>query len=680
MTELFAVKEAPDTLLMDEVFTQAPNFLIEWEPRWAAFSSSLGPAMQKSSRQLRGECNPGLFPGYRILIAWALEVVLLIAAISIPSALQRMQPYTPLTRPKYDVIYYSGDYLPQTTDTGGTHAGHTGRAGGRHAKHPTQVIKVARGDAQTEKVVDAPKLKLPRSDDAVANLIAVAAAKPGPPPTEGLRPLSKPKLLLPEDAIAPTPEVSRQKLQKMALMDVSAVPPQPEVTRDKLAKAPLMDTTVVHPAPEVMRDKLAKTAMPETTVVHPAPTGIAREKVKLPEIKDNVVPPPVSAPVRESQLQAKLSLPPPTVVQPPPSSTNLAHEIWGMAGSLFGGGKKDVVPPPVDAQGGSLGKTSSPAMSFGGDREGAVVPPPPDLAGGTAHGSKSGNAMAGLGASPVLAPAGGGNSRSSGVVASSQPGAKLGVPGNAGAGSIAMSPDGNGTAGLGGKGSGAGTGAGAGPGSGKVGEGSGATDTGIGFGANRANNSGISSSPGHGGAGSGGGKTEVAGIAIRGGVVNLPSFSSGGDAPSTPPRTPSERPIHPPAITIVATARSGGALNLYGALKGDKVYTIYIDTHQGIAVLQFAAPPAKGGFDEDLTPPEPEQTELPPELKKSRVLVECNINPSGYLSELKVLQTPGGNVTAKMLEALEGWRFRPALKGQNPIAVQAILGFNIDTK
>ena len=49
-------------------------------------------------------------------------MVLLIAAISIPSALQRMQPYTPLTRPKYDVIYYSGDYLPQTTDTGGTGA------------------------------------------------------------------------------------------------------------------------------------------------------------------------------------------------------------------------------------------------------------------------------------------------------------------------------------------------------------------------------------------------------------------------------------------------------------------------------------------------------------------------------------------------------------------------------
>ena len=56
-------------------------------------------------------------------------------------------------------------------------------------------------------------------------------------------------------------EVSRQKLQKMALMDVSAIPPQPEVTRDKLAKAPVMDTTVVHPAPEVMRDKLAKNAI-----------------------------------------------------------------------------------------------------------------------------------------------------------------------------------------------------------------------------------------------------------------------------------------------------------------------------------------------------------------------------------------------------------------------------------
>ena len=41
---------------------------------------------------------------------------------------------------------------------------------------------------------------------------------------------------------------------------------------------------------------------------------------------------------------------------------------------------------------------------------------------------------------------------------------------------------------------------------------------------------------------------------------------------------------------MVASSRSGGAFNFYGALKGDKVYTIYITTALGTAVMQFADP------------------------------------------------------------------------------------------
>ncbi|HLK31601.1 MAG TPA: hypothetical protein VKT29_00845 [Terriglobales bacterium] len=244
-----------------------------------------------------------------------------------------------------------------------------------------------------------------------------------------------------------------------------------------------------------------------------------------------------------------------------------------------------------------------------------------------------------------------------------------------------MSRTGGGRPGLGGEGNGAGFGKGTGGGSGKYGEGSGAADTGTGFGAKLDAKGGISSAPGRGGAGSGGGSTGMAGVSIRGGVVNLPSFAVGGDPPSIPGHTPSERKLGRPDITVIATPSSGGALNLYGALKGDKVYTIYIDTHQGVAVLQFSNPTARNsGFDEDLTAPEAIRTDLPPSLKKVRLIVSCTMDRAGILRNLKVLQGPSPAAANRVLLALSKWRFRPVLRGNDPIPVDAILGFNVDTR
>jgi hypothetical protein len=264
---------------------------------------------------------------------------------------------------------------------------------------------------------------------------------------------------------------------------------------------------------------------------------------------------------------------------------------------------------------------------------------------------------------------------------SMQPGEKVGMPGDAAGGALAMSRTGGGRPGVGGEGNGAGIGKGTGGGSGKVGEGSGAADTGTGFGAKLNAKGGISPAPGRGGAGSGGGHTSMAGVAIRGGVVNLPSFAVGGDPPSIPGHTPSERKLSRPDITVIATPTSGGALNLYGALKGDKVYTIYIDTHQGFAVLQFADPGSQNtGFDEDLTAPEAIRTEVPPGLKKTRLVITCTMDRAGLLRNVKILQGPSSEKASLVTAALSKWRFRPVLRGNDPISVDAILGFNVDTR
>ncbi|HEV2118204.1 MAG TPA: hypothetical protein VGR48_19355, partial [Terriglobales bacterium] len=108
---------------------EPPNFLIEWESRWKSFATALSPAMQRSPRHLQGECRAGLFPMSGMVVAWVMEFALLLVIITLPSTLQFMQTFTPPVHPKYQVIYFSGDYLPQTTDTGGAQAGHSGKSG-----------------------------------------------------------------------------------------------------------------------------------------------------------------------------------------------------------------------------------------------------------------------------------------------------------------------------------------------------------------------------------------------------------------------------------------------------------------------------------------------------------------------------------------------------------------------
>lgn len=136
-----------------------------------------------------------------------------------------------------------------------------------------------------------------------------------------------------------------------------------------------------------------------------------------------------------------------------------------------------------------------------------------------------------------------------------------------------------------------------------------------------------------------------------------------------------------PDITIVGTSRSGGAFNYYGALKGDKVYTIYLDTALGPAVLEFADPTSTTHpYGEDLTAPHPMRTDLPANLKRSRLVIACILDRSGLVRNTRVLEPGTHEFTTKVLAALPAWKFRPAFRGEQPVEVNAILGFDIDTR
>ena len=708
------------------------RLLVEWSSPWEEFKTALRPALARPPEALAGEAPVGIFPYRGILVSWALECLLLIALIVIPARIASLQPFVPPPRPKWDVIYYSGDELPQTADRGGAQAGKSGRAGGQQAHHRTQTIKVARGDKPGETVVDAPKVNLPHSDSAVANLLAFKPI-PGPRPAEGLQSsLRAPTSTLPNiTPVAPAPDVNQEAKsaanRNQTTLSANVVAPAPEVTHDNRHAASAINPTPIAPAPNVAADKLRTSNAIASTVVAPAPSqtprDLASSRVQLSQTTD-VVAPPVSAPQRDLSATAKLSLPPPTVVAPPPSQVSHDLNSWGSARS--GDLRSQPVPPPPSAAAASGSRTGSaggtlatqvvpPAESIhgngsgngtanGGSRNGrggtgldanAVVPPPPTLGGSgggkSLTGSGRGNRGNGTGGpldlgSSVAPPGNNGNAAGNGVVVSSHPGSAVGLPNASGGGAIAMSPEGTAKSGLGGSGGGNGIGRGNGPGSGLSGEGSGAGREGAGRGSDANARGGISPYPGPGGAGSGtNGTPAVPGVSVEGGTtsITLPSFGPpNGESPSGPGRSSTD-PHRGFSATVEATSRSGGVFGTgyYGSLKGNKVYSIYLETSIGTAVMQYSDPAsAAHPSSETLRAPEPMRKELPANLRATRVILACTLDRSGVLKNVKVLEPGAAETTSKILVALQEWKFRPAFRGNEPVEVTAILGFGVDTR
>jgi len=465
----------------NDPWPEPPRLLVEWSSRWEEFKSAFRPAFTRPPKRLAGEAPVGMFPYRGMLICWVLECLLLIAIIVLPERFASLEIPLPPTRPQWDVIYYSGDELPQTQDRGGAQSGKTGRAGGQQAHHRTQTIRVARGDKPTEKVVDAPKINLPHSDSAVANLLAFKPL-PGPPPAEGLRSSLTAPTLPAMSVVPPSPELNASSNRTANGLTANVIPPAPEVSHASTHTSPALNAVVVPPAPNVSRDKM-RTATPLTaTVIAPAPrdaqTDLASSRVPLTQTVD-VVAPPVSTPSRDVSSTPKLTLPAPAVVAPPPSQVSRDLNSWGSSAagdlrakpvppppSASGGGSlarsgmgplsPQVVPPPASIDGsgsqknGSAGSGSRSGPSAGTLLgEATVVPPPPGLGGGkTLSGNGRGKKGAGAGGpldlgSAVAPPSNaGGNAAGSGVVISSQPGTKVGVPNSTGGGALAMSPSG----------------------------------------------------------------------------------------------------------------------------------------------------------------------------------------------------------------------------------------------
>ncbi|MGO9085419.1 MAG: hypothetical protein ACLQBK_09350 [Candidatus Sulfotelmatobacter sp.] len=529
-----------------------------------------------------------------------------------------------------------------------------------------------------------------------------------------------PKLTLPAPSvIAPPPSADVSKdLSHLASGSVpdpfkAIVPPPPTQAGSGSSMSSLIGkifgpSEVVPPPPTVKANaagggtgaSLATNVVPPPPTVSPSAGGNPHgtRNGAAASLATNVVPPPPTVSANAggnshgNRNGAGASLPS-NVIAPPPSAGVSGgtgpHSLAPSAAPALG--PPSIVPPPpsLTGQGGGINNTGGGAGVPTGTLANNIVPPPPNLAGGSnATGSGIARRGAGLGlpldvGSPVAPPTTGGSGTNQGVVVSSHPGSKVGLPTTGGAGALAMSPSGGDNPGLGGSGGGAGIGRGTGPGSGVKGEGPGAGKAGPGRGSDPNAHGGTSPSPGPGGAGTApSGTPSVPGVSVSGGssIITLPSFGSDPAAndPSGPGRS-SLKQRQTFDVNVVATANSGGPFEPYKSLLHGETHTIYPETgsSSGAAAMQYADESATGRG--TLTAPQPIRTGLPEGLPHLRIVIACTLDASGNLKNMRVLEPGPADMITKVLAALGGWKFRPALRGSQPVEVTAILGFNIDT-
>ena len=543
------------------------------------------------------------------------------------------------------------------------------------------------------------------------------------------------------NVIPPAPGgVNRETASTPVQMNNMAVIPPPVSAPERAGirnpKLTLQAPSVVAPPPsaDVSQDqhRLAGGSIPDPSkgVVPPPPTQSGSGSFmsslmgKIFGATEVVPPPPAvqaNAPTRGTgtSLTASVVAPPPTVsagtaggtphgarngmatslgtnVLAPPPSVGVSGGTGTRTRETASGstlGAPSVVPPPpsLSGAGGGTGTNGGGAGVPGGTLlANNIVPPPPSVGGGSEPtGSGLGREGTGLGrpldVGAAPAPANnGGSGANAGAVITTQPGSKLGLP-SGGTGALAMSPSGGDKPGLGGAGGGTSIGRGNGPGSGMTGSGTGAGKSDVGHGSDPSAHGGISPSPGPGGAGNApAGTPAVRGVDISGGTsqVTIPAFGSdpSGSDPQAPAHSRVNQQRQALGVTIVATASSGGAFAPYkNLLKGEK-YTTYFDTSLGTVVMEFADELATSHtYDSTLAAPTAIRTDLADGLPRARMVVTCTLDASGNLKNIRVLEAGPAVMTTKILAALRSWKFQPAMRGNQPVEVTAILGFGIDT-
>jgi Gram-negative bacterial TonB protein C-terminal len=246
-------------------------------------------------------------------------------------------------------------------------------------------------------------------------------------------------------------------------------------------------------------------------------------------------------------------------------------------------------------------------------------------------------------------------------------------------GEFSIAPGGNGTGAPGGQPGGSPNGGTGGPGGGgndSTGAGSGKS----GGGGGDSGTPGIISVRGSGGAGESLGSPEPERVASM--VFAMPKING---------------PRHD-ALMVAAGPMGGGGLQVYGALRCGKIYTVFLPAAGKGWTLQFCQTPAPGAaaapapkayanvvhMEQALVPPEAEtrfdfkRTPLPFEKQHKFVILKGRIGEDGAVTDLKVYQGLSEEMDAAAKLAFSKWTFKPAMKGGKPVSIDILVGIPSD--
>ena len=371
-------------------FSQSPKLLVELEPWGRSFGQNLiDLLLRRRPAPLTISSPPALFwpdvfvtrrmpwiafaesllyHGIVLMLAWGFSVLL----PNRPRVVE-VRRFDPA-----DVIYYSpSEYLPPL-DTGSSQVPKALHGDPEFAKQPILSVP-PESDNRRQTIVTPPNIKL-NHDVETPNIVAwgnhsvpVPAAA-----TERQSPQLQP---LPGQIVAPVPEVQESQKHNLPALTQGVVAPPPEINHGVRAVAS-MSIDVVAPTPDATAAGTRRTLSgPEASVVEPPPAVNAASIRKLGDI--NIGHSDVIGPAPQLPVQPQRTL------------------------STLGSGGKAIVPPPPAVD------TSAPATATGSGRHiraqnglggsgGEVVPPPPSVQ--AAHSNEAGGPLIALGIHPSVTP------------------------------------------------------------------------------------------------------------------------------------------------------------------------------------------------------------------------------------------------------------------------------------
>ena len=212
-------------------------------------------------------------------------------------------------------------------------------------------------------------------------------------------------------------------------------------------------------------------------------------------------------------------------------------------------------------------------------------------------------------------------------------------------------------------------------------------------GSTSSNDAGPGGVGGAGGAGAGPSPLPTPNVSIAGNPGNdkdgvLPSFYGATSVYPVSPPGPRR-----PMMVVTSGPTGGGGLQVYGVLKGKKIYTIYLPMPDRNWILQYCALDSAAPPQEPVRPSVEIKLEIPiappsameqfdfhrPPVSATdasrsvMIILQGTILEDGSVGDLKVYKG-FGPVDQAAVAAFRRWKFRPAQRSNKPIAVEILVG------